>query len=176
MSVPNIIPENIGPPSYLSTGLGTFGTRAEKTNPTSTFVPADLAVVFHFPHHLICETNGEALGLRDLYGRLAGLSGLMLLFNLPGGSSLAAFCANRVQTGRRALLGNSAGAPLSGALLNATGRNWLAVSLYSGSLQIVGACVLLYGAPLRYSLFLSTTDMLYIVARFKREPKVFSRY
>lgn len=109
-------------------------------------------------------------------GRLAGLSGLLLLFNLPGGSSLAAFCANRVQTGRRALLGNSAGAPLSGALLNATGRNWLAVSLYSGSLQIVGACVLLYGAPLRYSLFLSTTDMLYNVARFKREPKVFSRY
>ncbi|TFK92180.1 MFS general substrate transporter [Polyporus arcularius HHB13444] len=69
-------------------------------------------------------------------GRLAGLSGLMLLFNLPG---------------------NSAGAPLGGAILSATGGNWLAVSLYSGSLQIVGATVLLY-------------------ARFKREPKVFSCY
>ncbi|KAI0742918.1 major facilitator superfamily domain-containing protein [Daedaleopsis nitida] len=69
-------------------------------------------------------------------GRLAGLSGLMLLFNLPG---------------------NSAGAPLGGAILNATGGNWLAVSVYSGSLQIVGASVLLY-------------------ARFKREPKIFSKY
>ncbi|KAI0744531.1 MFS general substrate transporter [Earliella scabrosa] len=69
-------------------------------------------------------------------GRLAGLSGLMLLFNLPG---------------------NSAGAPLGGAILSATGGNWLAVSLYSGSLQIVGAGVLLY-------------------ARFKREPKLFARF
>ncbi len=41
--------------------------------------------------------------------------------------------------------GNSAGAPLGGAILSATGGNWLAVSLYSGSLQIVGATVLLYG-------------------------------
>ncbi|RPD63373.1 MFS general substrate transporter [Lentinus tigrinus ALCF2SS1-6] len=69
-------------------------------------------------------------------GRLAGLSGLMLLFNLPG---------------------NASGAPVGGAILNATGNNWLAVSLYSGSLQIVGATVLLY-------------------ARFKREAKLFSRY
>ncbi|PIL25838.1 MFS general substrate transporter [Ganoderma sinense ZZ0214-1] len=69
-------------------------------------------------------------------GRLAGLSGLLLLFNLPG---------------------NSAGAPLGGAILSATGNNWVAVSLYSGSLQIVGGLVLLY-------------------ARFKREPKVFIAY
>ncbi|KAM5533514.1 hypothetical protein V8D89_012851 [Ganoderma adspersum] len=69
-------------------------------------------------------------------GRLAGLSGLMLLFNLPG---------------------NSAGAPLGGAILSATGNNWVAVSVYSGSLQIVGALVLLY-------------------ARFKREPKIFTVY
>ncbi|KAI0758964.1 MFS general substrate transporter [Fomes fomentarius] len=74
----------------------------------------------------------------QLYGssRLAGLSGLMLLFNLPG---------------------NSAGAPLGGAILSATGGNWLAVSMYSGSLQIIGASVLLY-------------------ARFKREPKLFACY
>ena len=29
--------------------------------------------------------------------------------------------------------------------MNGTGNNWLAVSLYSGSLQIAGAMVLLYG-------------------------------
>ncbi|KAI0327335.1 MFS general substrate transporter [Cubamyces sp. BRFM 1775] len=69
-------------------------------------------------------------------GRLAGLSGLMLLFNLPG---------------------NSAGAPLGGAILTGTGNNWTAVSCYSGGLQILGATVLLY-------------------ARLKREPKVFARY
>ncbi|KAI0659615.1 MFS general substrate transporter [Cubamyces menziesii] len=69
-------------------------------------------------------------------GRLAGLSGLMLLFNLPG---------------------NSAGAPLGGAILSGTGNNWTAVSCYSGGLQILGATVLLY-------------------ARLKREPKVFARY
>ncbi|KAI0651160.1 MFS general substrate transporter [Trametes meyenii] len=69
-------------------------------------------------------------------GRLAGLSGLMLLFNLPG---------------------NSAGAPLGGAILSGTGNNWTAVSCYSGGLQIIGATVLLY-------------------ARFKREPKVFARF
>ncbi|TBU30999.1 MFS general substrate transporter [Dichomitus squalens] len=74
----------------------------------------------------------------QLYGssRLAGLSGLLLMFNLPG---------------------NSAGAPIGGAILSATGGNWLAVSLYSGSLQIIGATVLLY-------------------ARFKREPKIFTVY
>ncbi|KAI0772442.1 MFS general substrate transporter [Trametes elegans] len=56
-------------------------------------------------------------------GRLAGLSGLMLLFNLPG---------------------NSSGAPIGGAILSATGGNWTAVSCYSGGLQIIGATVLLY--------------------------------
>ena len=50
--------------------------------------------------------------------------------------------------------GNSAGAPLGGAILSATGGNWLAVSLYSGSLQIVGAGVLLYG---EYLLLLAMT-------------------
>ncbi|KAM5532504.1 hypothetical protein V8D89_013791, partial [Ganoderma adspersum] len=53
--------------------------------------------------------------------------------------------------------GNSAGAPLGGAILARTGGNWVAVSVYSGSLQIVGGLVLLY-------------------ARFKREPKVLSVY
>ncbi len=42
-------------------------------------------------------------------------------------------------------LGNSAGAPLGGAILSSTGGNWVAVSLYSGSLQIIGGLVLLYG-------------------------------
>ena len=43
--------------------------------------------------------------------------------------------------------GNSAGAPLGGAILSATGGNWVAVSVYSGTLQIVGGLVLLYGTP-----------------------------
>ncbi|KAI9058784.1 MFS general substrate transporter [Trametes sanguinea] len=69
-------------------------------------------------------------------GRLAGLSGLMLLFNLPG---------------------NSAGAPIGGAILNGSGGNWTAVSCYSGGLQILGAICLLY-------------------ARLKRQPKVLAVY
>ncbi|KAI8990391.1 major facilitator superfamily domain-containing protein [Trametes punicea] len=69
-------------------------------------------------------------------GRLAGLSGLMLLFNLPG---------------------NAAGAPIGGAILNATGNNWTAVSCYSGGLQVLGATMLLY-------------------ARLRRQPKVFAVY
>ncbi|CDO68764.1 hypothetical protein BN946_scf184989.g30 [Trametes cinnabarina] len=56
-------------------------------------------------------------------GRLAGLSGLLLLFNLPG---------------------NSAGAPIGGAILNGSGGNWIAVSCYSGGLQVLGATCLLY--------------------------------
>ncbi|OCH92545.1 MFS general substrate transporter [Obba rivulosa] len=56
-------------------------------------------------------------------GRLAGLSGLLLMFNLPG---------------------NSTGAPVGGAILSASGGNWQAVSIYSGCTQIVGATVLLY--------------------------------
>ncbi|KAI0632990.1 MFS general substrate transporter [Trametes polyzona] len=69
-------------------------------------------------------------------GRLAGLSGLLLLFNLPG---------------------TSAGAPLGGAILNGTRGNWVAVSCYSGGLQVLGATILLY-------------------ARLKREPRVFARF
>ncbi|KAL6302561.1 major facilitator superfamily domain-containing protein [Sparassis latifolia] len=69
-------------------------------------------------------------------GRLAGLSGLLLFFNLPG---------------------NSAGAPLGGAILSATNGSWRAVASWSGAMQIVGAIILLY-------------------ARFKRQPKLFSVY
>ncbi|KAI0920640.1 hypothetical protein AcW1_002325 [Taiwanofungus camphoratus] len=69
-------------------------------------------------------------------GRLAGLSGLLLFFNLPG---------------------NSAGAPIGGAILNATGGNWQAVASYSGSMQLAGAGLLLY-------------------ARFKKQPKVIANF
>ncbi|KAL7278707.1 hypothetical protein ACG7TL_007709 [Trametes sanguinea] len=75
-------------------------------------------------------------------GRLAGLSGLMLLFNLPE---------------NRRGAGNSAGAPIGGAILNGSGGNWTAVSCYSGGLQILGAICLLY-------------------ARLKRQPKVLAVY
>ena len=79
-------------------------------------------------------------------GRLAGLSGLMLLFNLPGVfyplSRSSSFCLNVISV---TLLGNSAGAPLGGAIRSATGGSWLAVSMYAGGLQILGATALLYG-------------------------------
>ena len=62
-----------------------------------------------------------------VYGaeRLAGLSGLLLLFNAPG---------------------YAAGAPIAGAILGATGGSWHVVGAYSGAMQVVGACCLLYGA------------------------------
>ncbi|GBE86939.1 Aspyridones efflux protein [Sparassis crispa] len=56
-------------------------------------------------------------------GRLAGLSGLLIFFNLPG---------------------NAAGAPTGGAILNATGGSWRAVACWSGAMQIVGAIILCY--------------------------------
>ncbi|KAI0758888.1 major facilitator superfamily domain-containing protein [Fomes fomentarius] len=60
-----------------------------------------------------------------VYGadRIAGLSGLLLLFNAPG---------------------YAAGAPVGGAILGATGNNWRVVAAYSGSVQVIGALCLLY--------------------------------
>ncbi|OCH92529.1 MFS general substrate transporter [Obba rivulosa] len=68
----------------------------------------------------------------QLYGAecLAGLSGLIMLFSLPG---------------------NAAGAPIGGAILELSGNNWRAVAIYSGSMQVVGACCVLYG-KLRWSM------------------------
>ncbi|CAL1698356.1 unnamed protein product [Somion occarium] len=56
-------------------------------------------------------------------GRLAGLSGLLLLFNIPG---------------------NGAGAPVSGAVLRATNNNWTLVAILNGGCQVAGAICLLY--------------------------------
>ncbi|KZV88196.1 MFS general substrate transporter [Exidia glandulosa HHB12029] len=54
--------------------------------------------------------------------RLAGLSGLLTLFNTPG---------------------NVAAAPLAGVIFAASGGNWHALIAYSGSVQIIaGACML----------------------------------
>ncbi|CDO77486.1 hypothetical protein BN946_scf184902.g20, partial [Trametes cinnabarina] len=60
-----------------------------------------------------------------IYGadRLAGLSGLLYLFNTPG---------------------YAAGAPLAGALLGATGNDWRVVAAYGGAVQIIGALCLIY--------------------------------
>lgn len=91
-------------------------------------------------------------------GRLAGLSGLLLLFNLPGMHlDLMPTCVILTAFNRN-YAGNSAGAPLGGAILSATGGNWIAVSTYSGSLQIVGALVLLYGMLYSSSLHLVPHD------------------
>ncbi|KAG9043339.1 hypothetical protein FS837_009735 [Tulasnella sp. UAMH 9824] len=61
----------------------------------------------------------------QLFGtsKLATLTGLLIMFNLPG---------------------NLAGAPLAGAILSATGRNWHAAVSYSGAVQLAGVCVFLY--------------------------------
>ncbi|KAG9018286.1 hypothetical protein FRB90_011616 [Tulasnella sp. 427] len=74
----------------------------------------------------------------QLFGtsRLATLTGLLVLFNMPG---------------------NLAGAPLAGAILSATNRNWHAAASYSGSVQIVGVSLFLY-------------------ARLKRQPKIFTAF
>ncbi|KAI0659539.1 major facilitator superfamily domain-containing protein [Cubamyces menziesii] len=60
-----------------------------------------------------------------IYGadKVAGLSGLLLLFNTPG---------------------YAAGAPIAGAILGATGNNWRVVAGYGGSVQIAGALCLVY--------------------------------
>ncbi|PIL25814.1 MFS general substrate transporter [Ganoderma sinense ZZ0214-1] len=60
-----------------------------------------------------------------VYGveRLAGLSGLLLLFNAPG---------------------YAAGAPVGGAILGATRNNWQVVAGYSGAVQVLGALCLVY--------------------------------
>jgi len=60
-----------------------------------------------------------------IYGpsRLAGLSGMLFMFNMPG---------------------NAAGAPVAGALLKATGHSWRAVACIMGGLQVLGAIFLLY--------------------------------
>ncbi|KAG8922166.1 hypothetical protein FRC01_014383, partial [Tulasnella sp. 417] len=72
---------------------------------------------------LLAPVTGQLFGT----SKLATLTGLLILFNLPG---------------------NLAGAPLAGAILSATGRNWHAAASYSGSVQIVGLCVFLYGQSL----------------------------
>ena len=48
--------------------------------------------------------------------------------------------------------GYAAGAPVGGAILGATGNNWRVVAGYSGSVQVLGALCLVYGASLHLSL------------------------
>ena len=93
-----------------------------------------------------------------IYGadRLAGLSGLLLLFNAPG-TSLSLSRRVKHMLVHRGLsiqprgrsypyIGYAAGAPIGGAILGATGNNWRIVAAYSGSVQVLGALILLYGA------------------------------
>ncbi|KAB5590702.1 Monocarboxylate transporter 10 [Ceratobasidium theobromae] len=72
-----------------------------------------------------------------LYGthNLATLTGLLNLSNMPGGLS---------------------GPPLGGVILESSGRNWHALTTYSGLIQFIGALCMLY-------------------ARFKKEPRLFAR-
>lgn len=81
-------------------------------------------------------------------GRLAGLSGLLLLFNIPGMCFTFLALLTRYSYSCQ---GNAAGASVSGAVLSAAGGRWQVVALYSGTTQIIGASLLLYGEPLKFS-------------------------
>jgi len=61
-----------------------------------------------------------------LYGhdRLAGLSGLLMLFKAPG---------------------NGAGADLSGAVLSASNHKWSVVAVMNGAMQLVGEFFMIFG-------------------------------
>lgn len=59
--------------------------------------------------------------------KLAGLSGLLTLFNTPG---------------------NVAAAPLAGIIFSASGGNWHALIAYSGSVQILAGACMLYGTSI----------------------------
>ncbi|KAG8935593.1 hypothetical protein FRC02_007521 [Tulasnella sp. 418] len=61
----------------------------------------------------------------QLFGpeKLAALSGLLILFNLPG---------------------NLAGSPIAGAILSASNRNWHAAICYNGAIQALGVLSFLY--------------------------------
>lgn len=82
-----------------------------------------------------------------VYGptRLAGLSGMLFVFNLPGELSVLSNLSTRKITSTLPLPGNAAGAPVAGALLKATGHSWRAVAFIMGGLQVLGAFFLLYG-------------------------------
>ncbi|KAI0772349.1 major facilitator superfamily domain-containing protein [Trametes elegans] len=84
-------------------------------------------MVFATLYGLVCGCFLSLMSavLARVYGadRLAGLSGLLLLFNAPG---------------------YAGGAPIAGAILGATGNNWRVVAGYGGSVQILGALALLY--------------------------------
>ena len=91
-----------------------------------------------------------------VYGaeRLAGLSGLLLLFNAPGEYRTPPPIRHRdfLSEWRQFLImsyeltGYAAGAPVGGAILGATGNNWQVVAGYSGAVQVLGALCLVYGA------------------------------
>lgn len=80
--------------------------------------------------------------------------------------------------------GNAAGAPVGGAVLSAAKGRWEIVACYSGSVQIVGACLLLYGnfTQLKFVCFRGSRltravpTIFTHIARFKRQPKIFTPY
>ncbi|KAH9924237.1 MFS general substrate transporter [Amylocystis lapponica] len=133
-----LVADRIGPVNALLIAVYMSGlTQIVIWNVISTYAGI---IVFAILYGFFCGcfiSLSPAVAAR-IYGpmQLAGLSGMLLFFNLPG---------------------NAAGAPIGGAILNATGGNWHAVASYSGAMQIVGASVLLY-------------------ARFKREPKVMTAF
>ena len=96
-------------------------------SPHRSPTPAQLAFAILYGFFCGCFLSLVAAVAAALYGasRLAGLSGLLLLFNAPG---------------------YAAGAPVAGALLGATNGDWRAVAAYSGAVQAAGALCLLYGA------------------------------
>lgn len=122
-----------------------IGFAADKIGPTNAFIIAvafaGLAqlLIWNFAHNFaailafaaICGGfGGSFVSLTGpvaahVFGaeRLAGLSGLITLFNTPG---------------------NAAAAPLAGVIFSSSGGNWHALIAYSGTVQLASAACMLY--------------------------------
>jgi hypothetical protein len=72
--------------------------------------------------------------------------------------------------------GELLGPPITGAIYDAT-KSWHCVIAFSGTVQVVGAFALLYGALTPYACEVAAEKTHDICpARFKREPSVFKVY
>ena len=101
-------------------------------------------------------------------GRLAGLSGLLLLFNVPG--ELVRSFKKSPDIDKWLFIGNGGGAPTSGAILRATGNNWRIIAVLNGGCQVAGAMCILYG-----EIWLPVYHLI-SVAHVLRKPFLFPLY
>jgi hypothetical protein len=79
-----------------------------------------------------------------LYGthNLATLTGLLNISNMPGMRYINLSSYHRLCD---SILGSLSGPPIGGVILESSGRNWHALTAYSGVIQFVGVLCMLYG-------------------------------